>query len=257
MVMVKEEMRKGPWTEQEDLHLVCFVRLFGERRWDFIAKVSGLNRTGKSCRLRWVNYLHPGLKRGRMTPQEKRLVLELHALWGNRWSRIARKLPGRTDNEIKNYWRAHMRKMTKERKRSSSSSRVDHSLDLTELPLQAAAEAHDLKSTTSAISCCLTAEELEKKEEGVASYSLDQIWNEIATSEVINELSFEDSCPLMPSSPTWECCSEAVWKIDDDEELRMLLQTDHLISTHNDGGRETCSLAHQPDHFSFSPMYSS
>ncbi|XP_009414398.2 myb-related protein MYBAS1 isoform X1 [Musa acuminata AAA Group] len=245
MVMVKEEMRKGSWTEQEDLHLVCFVRLFGERRWDFIAKASGLNRTGKSCRLRWVNYLHPGLKRGRMTPQEKRLVLELHSLWGNRWSRIARKLPGRTDNEIKNYWRAHMRKMTKERKRSSSSSRVDHSLDLTELPPQAAAEAHDLKSSSAC--SCLTAEEFEKKEEGVASYPMDQIWNEIATSEVIKEVSFEDSCPLMPSSPTWECCSEAVWKIDD-EELRMLLQTHHLISDHNDGGRETCSLA-QPDQY--------
>ncbi|URE26610.1 Myb-like DNA-binding domain [Musa troglodytarum] len=179
-----------------------------------------------------------------MTPQEKRLVLELHSLWGNRWSRIARKLPGRTDNEIKNYWRAHMRKTTKERKRSSSSSRVDRSLDPTELPLQAAAEAHDLRSSSAC--SCLTAEEFEK-EEGVSSYSMDQIWNEIATSE--------DSCPFMPSSPpTWECCSEAVWKIDD-EELRMLLQTDHLISDHNDGGRETCSLA-QPDQYSFSPMCS-
>uniref|UniRef100_A0A0A0KCU4 Uncharacterized protein n=1 Tax=Cucumis sativus TaxID=3659 RepID=A0A0A0KCU4_CUCSA len=78
-----QEIRKGPWTEQEDIQLICFVGLFGDRRWDFIAKVSGLNRTGKSCRLRWVNYLHPGLKRGKMTTQEERLVLELHAKWGN------------------------------------------------------------------------------------------------------------------------------------------------------------------------------
>jgi myb proto-oncogene protein len=82
----------------------------------------GLNRTGKSCRLRWVNYLHPGLKRGKMTPQEERLVLELHSKWGNRWSRIARKLPGRTDNEIKNYWRTHMRKKAQEKKKSTTTT---------------------------------------------------------------------------------------------------------------------------------------
>nr|AAY97896.1 MYB transcription factor MYB59-4 [Arabidopsis thaliana] len=67
MKLVQEEYRKGPWTEQEDILLVNFVHLFGDRRWDFVAKVSGLNRTGKSCRLRWVNYLHPGLKRGKMS----------------------------------------------------------------------------------------------------------------------------------------------------------------------------------------------
>ncbi|CAD6273199.1 unnamed protein product [Miscanthus lutarioriparius] len=103
-------MRKGPWTEEEDAQLVWFVRLFGERRWDFLAKVSGLRRTGKSCRLRWVNYLHPGLRCGRITADEERLILQLHAQWGSRWSRIARSLPGRTDNEIKNFWRTRARK---------------------------------------------------------------------------------------------------------------------------------------------------
>nr|WQQ41742.1 MYB54 protein [Camellia japonica] len=72
--------------------------------------VAGLKRTGKSCRLRWVNYLHPGLKRSKMTPLEERLVLELQSKWGNRWSRIAHKLPGRTDNEIKNYWNTHIKR---------------------------------------------------------------------------------------------------------------------------------------------------
>ncbi|PHT34728.1 Transcription factor MYB48 [Capsicum baccatum] len=121
--MAQEEiMRRGPWTEEEDLQLVFYVKLFGDRRWDFLAKVSGLKRTGKSCRLRWVNYLNPDLKRGKMTPQEERVVLELHSKWGNRWSRIARKIPGRTDNEIKNYWRTHMRKKAQEQRKKSSIS---------------------------------------------------------------------------------------------------------------------------------------
>ena len=71
---------------------------------------AGLRRTGKSCRLRWVNYLHPGLRRGRITADEERLILQLHEQWGSRWSRIARSLPGRTDNEIKNFWRTRARK---------------------------------------------------------------------------------------------------------------------------------------------------
>ncbi|KAL8486726.1 hypothetical protein ACS0TY_023429 [Phlomoides rotata] len=73
----------------------------------------GLKRNGKSCRLRWVNYLRPDLKRGQITPHEERIIVELHARWGNRWSTIARSLPGRTDNEIKNYWRTHFKKKVK------------------------------------------------------------------------------------------------------------------------------------------------
>ncbi|XP_038678462.1 MYB-like transcription factor EOBII [Tripterygium wilfordii] len=118
--------RKGPWTPEEDKLLSEYVRLHGDGRWSSVARSSGLNRSGKSCRLRWVNYLRPGLKRGQITPQEEAIIIELHALWGNRWSTIARYLPGRTDNEIKNYWRTHYKKRSSQKQEKRKADH-DHS----------------------------------------------------------------------------------------------------------------------------------
>ncbi|XP_068644491.1 transcription factor MYB59 [Aristolochia californica] len=234
--MAQEETRKGPWMEQEDLRLVFFVGIFGERRWDFIAKVSGLNRTGKSCRLRWVNYLHPGLKRGRMTPQEERLVLELHSRWGNRWSRIARRLPGRTDNEIKNYWRTHMRKKAQERKRNLShslsfsalchpASPTTPSMD-SQMDMVSVEEKEKMTDNGSSITTTLGGEEIEEEDEPKGYYSMDQIWKEIASPEMTSG-SFEEgcrdtgcsfSCPPMPSPLCdYRYDLDAVWTMDSDE----------------------------------------
>ncbi|GMY06679.1 transcription factor MYB303A1 [Fagus crenata] len=106
----KEEMNKGAWTAQEDKILKDFVTVHGEKKWSNVAKKTGLQRCGKSCRLRWLNYLRPDIKRGNISSAEEDLIIRLHKLLGNRWSLIAGRLPGRTDYEIKNYWHSVIRK---------------------------------------------------------------------------------------------------------------------------------------------------
>ncbi|KAK1258406.1 Transcription factor MYB12 [Acorus gramineus] len=106
----KVGLHRGPWTAKEDELLVQYIQSHGEGNWKLLPKQAGLLRCGKSCRLRWMNYLRPDIKRGNITPEEEDLVTRLHGLLGNRWSLIAGRLPGRTDNEIKNYWNSHLSK---------------------------------------------------------------------------------------------------------------------------------------------------
>ncbi|XXG65236.1 hypothetical protein AAC387_Pa05g2991 [Persea americana] len=117
------ELRRGPWTLEEDTLLIHYIACHGEGRWNLVARCSGLKRTGKSCRLRWLNYLKPDVKRGNLTPEEQLVILELHSKWGNRWSKIAQHLPGRTDNEIKNYWRTRVQRQARQLKIETNSAR--------------------------------------------------------------------------------------------------------------------------------------
>ncbi|KAI4379623.1 hypothetical protein MLD38_005899 [Melastoma candidum] len=106
----KVGLNRGAWTAIEDKILISYISAHGEGKWRNLPKRAGLKRCGKSCRLRWLNYLRPDIKRGNISPDEEELIVRLHNLLGNRWSLIAGRLPGRTDNEIKNYWNTTLAK---------------------------------------------------------------------------------------------------------------------------------------------------
>ncbi|CAM8880161.1 hypothetical protein QQ045_019601 [Rhodiola kirilowii] len=103
-------LKKGPWTPEEDQKLTQYIQIHGPGNWRTLPRNAGLDRCGKSCRLRWTNYLRPDIKRGRFSFEEEEAIIQLHSVLGNKWSAIAARLPGRTDNEIKNYWNTHIRK---------------------------------------------------------------------------------------------------------------------------------------------------
>nr|URY18806.1 MYB protein [Zanthoxylum bungeanum] len=106
----KSQVKRGPWSPAEDLRLITFVQKHGHENWRALPKQAGLSRCGKSCRLRWINYLRPDVKRGNFSQEEEDTIIRLHETLGNKWSKIASYFPGRTDNEIKNVWNTHLKK---------------------------------------------------------------------------------------------------------------------------------------------------
>ncbi|PON81629.1 GAMYB transcription factor [Trema orientale] len=136
----KEGLNRGAWSAMEDKILADYIKIHGEGKWRDLPQRAGLKRCGKSCRLRWLNYLRPNIRRGNISTDEEDLIVRLHKLLGNRWALIAGRLPGRTDNEIKNYWNTNLRKRVLDNNsikgQSSSEEPVKPATERTQLTAQ-------------------------------------------------------------------------------------------------------------------------
>ncbi|KAK8545837.1 hypothetical protein V6N13_067099 [Hibiscus sabdariffa] len=109
--MVRQpSLKKGTWTPDEDHKLTAYIMRYGIWNWNEMPRFAGLQRSGKSCRLRWMNYLRPNIRHGNFSREEEETIIRLQKQLGNRWSAIAARLPQRTDNDVKNYWNTRLKK---------------------------------------------------------------------------------------------------------------------------------------------------
>ncbi|XP_071709170.1 transcription factor MYB72-like [Rutidosis leptorrhynchoides] len=194
-------LKKGSWSEEEDQKLIYYINRYGIWNWSQMPKFAGLSRSGKSCRLRWMNYLKPNVKRGNFTKEEEEIILHSHLLLGNRWSAIASRLPGRTDNDVKNYWHTHLKKRETTKSNdsnvSSSSSEDEAIKNVQELVINHVSNIDESKSSS-------TFDENSSSSNSAITYSLDQEVNfggdyyDIGSPGTIDDLEsfWKQLCPI-------------------------------------------------------------
>nr|URY18841.1 MYB protein [Zanthoxylum bungeanum] len=191
----KMGLKKGPWTPEEDQVLINYIQLYGHGNWRALPKQAGLLRCGKSCRLRWINYLRPDIKRGNFTREEEDTIIKLHEMLGNRWSAIAARLQGRTDNEIKNIWHTHLKKRLKKQQdplniinnkrsegniisSSSSSTSTDHHQYRSVVQSPTPQESTTTSDMSSSVTSCKMKMEPSSSENDLVEIE-DNFWTEV------------------------------------------------------------------------------
>ncbi|XP_027363702.1 transcription factor MYB4-like [Abrus precatorius] len=205
----KMGLKKGPWTPEEDQILISYIQKHGHGNWRALPKHAGLLRCGKSCRLRWINYLRPDIKRGNFSSEEEEIIIKMHELLGNRWSAIAAKLPGRTDNEIKNVWHTHLKKrsLNSDSKRVSKPKiiRSDSNFSTLTQSEYASLNFREMDTTSSA---CTSSSDFSSASEGIKimdnaikSEDIESMETMPQIDEIFwSEAAMDDACSTMPSN---------------------------------------------------------
>ncbi|XP_059632358.1 transcription factor MYB15-like [Cornus florida] len=224
----KMGLKKGPWTPEEDQVLVSYIQQHGHGNWRALPKLAGLLRCGKSCRLRWTNYLRPDIKRGNFSKEEEETIIKLHEMLGNRWSAIAARLPGRTDNEIKNVWHTHLKKKLKNNQTSSDTklkcdSNVPSEFDSMELnipPQEGIGSPQPSSSEVSSVTDINVQPNnmaMKIKDEQIDSTCSLSIFPEIDETFWSEEFSVENELQVQfPLSPVREAVNEYSYNVIDD-----------------------------------------
>ncbi|KAA8526450.1 hypothetical protein F0562_008347 [Nyssa sinensis] len=185
-------LRKGTWSPEEDRKLIAYITRYGCWNWRQLPKYAGLSRCGKSCRLRWMNYLRPDIKRGNLSKEEEGVIINLHESLGNRWSAIAARLPGRTDNEIKNYWHTYIKKRSKK-------NSISHAPELSSSDLSQYKSSRGKKSEANNSSADLSSPQIFESSQLSPQSSSSEISSSTIDSTAVNCTNFVAENDVVPS----------------------------------------------------------